>query len=148
MNAIRNSIFKINGENWNKDKMQQTILNELKLFKVKQDAFKSLSKRYNNTTSIWRGFYTRHMIKKKTFKRKDTKCKFDKDWLKKIQDKEEGTWAKRPRKEKPDKAELLKKAFKIYARKEDAFKVLAWKHNTKESTWIQFYNKNKKLFND
>ena len=146
--------MKINGEKWSNDKMKQTILNELKLFKVKQDAFKSLAKRYNNKTDIWRGFYTRHMIKKKTFKHKDDSSKFDKDWLKKIQDDEEGTWTKRPRKEKePRKAKqdmeaLLKKALKLYANKEDAFKVLAWKHNTKESTWIDYYNKNKKLFND
>ena len=148
-NKPRKTYFEIQGRRWGYEEMKDTILKELKVFNVRQHAFKSLAKRYDTNIEAWQGFYRRHLLNKVHFPDNYKKrCVFDSDWLKKIQDKEEGTWTKRPRKAKQDKVDVLKKALKIYARKEDAFKVLAWKHNTKESTWIDFYNKNKKLFND
>ena len=103
------------------EEMKTVILNELKLFKIKNHAFKSLAKRYNTSTSMWIGFYRKYMLETPL----DTKPE-----------------------PKPNMEEAIKKALKLYARKDEAFKSLAWKYNTQESHWRDFYNKNKKLFSD
>ena len=111
----------IGGKHLGYEEMKSLILNEFKLFKNKTQALKSLAKKHNTSLSMWKGFYRKYMLETPL----DTKPE-----------------------PKPNMEEAIKKALKLYARKDEAFKSLAWKYNTQESHWRDFYNENKKLFSD